>query len=249
MKNQPSFDFKDHDEEGLLTLDAISGADNLNRWMYDTIRPYSGGRILEVGSGIGNISQFFLNDGYEITLSDIRENYCDILRKKFQSDPHFKEVILLDLVAIDFDTKYQRLLNSFDTVFALNVVEHIEDDQLALRNAKKLLKTGGTLIILVPAYQALYNSFDRELFHFRRYTAAKLNRLFHAEKLLILRSFYFNASGIAGWFVSGKIQKNKILPKGQVSFYNSLVPLFKIIDRLLFNKIGLSVITIGKKQS
>jgi len=244
-----SFDFKELDAEGLETLDVISAAVKLNQWMYETIRPYCSGRILEIGSGIGNISAHFLNQGDDITLSDIRQNYCDILKERFGTYKNLKGVIHLDLVAEDFDVRYKDLLHSFNTVFALNVVEHIEDDQLAVKNAKKLLVENGNLIILVPAYQFLYNRFDKELFHFRRYTRQRLNMLFKEEKLSILRSFYFNAAGITGWFISGKIQKNKTIPKNQITLYNKLVPLFRLLDSLLFNRIGLSVISIGKKSA
>lgn len=244
---KPAFEFKEDDREGYDTLDVVAGADRLNRWMYETIKPYSSGRVLEIGSGIGNISAYYLSDGFEITLSDIRENYCSILREKFSTQKTLRSVVHLDLVAPDFSSRYKDLVGSFNTVFALNVVEHIEDDQLAIKNAKLLLAPGGNLIILVPAYQWLYNRFDKELFHFRRYSRSKLNSLFKKENLHILTSFHFNAAGIAGWYVSGKLQKNKTIPKGQMGLYNKLVPVFRLIDRVLFRRIGLSVITVAKK--
>ncbi len=247
MTSQPTFDFKEQDQEGLETLDVISSAGQLNRWMFETIRPYSSGRVLEIGSGIGNISAFYLHEGFDITLSDIRENYCSILRLKFSSEKSLREVLHLDLVAPDFDTRYQHILGSFNTVFALNVVEHIQDDALAIKNARKLLTSGGILIILVPAFSMLYNRLDHELFHYRRYMKRDLNMLFQKQNLSILKSFYFNAAGIAGWFVSGKIQRNKTLPKNQVRLYDWFVPIFKIIDKLLLNRVGLSVISIGMK--
>lgn len=247
MNVQPVFDFKELDQEGLEMLDILADANKLNKWMFETIRPYSSGRVLEIGSGIGNISQFYFDNGFDITLSDIRDNYCSILKNKFGRHKNFRDVINLDLVAPDFEQRYKELLGTFNTVFALNVVEHIENDQLAIANANKLLASGGNLIILVPAFQALYNRFDRELFHFRRYTRPTLNRFFQNEQLIMVKSFYFNAAGIAGWFVSGKIQNNKSLPKNQVVLYNKLVPLFRMIDAILLNRIGLSVISIGRK--
>lgn len=247
MASQPVFDFKEQDQEGLETLDVISAAGKLNRWMFETIRPYSSGRVLEIGSGIGNISAFFLHEGYDITLTDIRENYCSILRQKFSSEKSLREVLHLDLVAPDFESRYKHILNSFNTVFALNVVEHIQDDELAIKNAHKLLVPGGILIILVPAFSMLYNRLDHELFHYRRYVKRDLNLLFQKQNLTILKSFYFNAAGIAGWFVSGKIQRNKTLPQNQVRLYDWFVPFFRILDKLLLNRVGLSVITIGRK--
>ena len=55
------FQFKEIDKEGWETLLAISKADRFNRWMYDIIQPFIKGNILEIGSGIGNISQYFLH--------------------------------------------------------------------------------------------------------------------------------------------------------------------------------------------
>lgn len=242
----PKFSYKEIDSEGMDTLSVLADADNLNKWFYDTIKPYCSGKILEIGSGIGNVSQFFIKNQLDITLSDLRLNYLDALTERFPSF-NKEQLILLDLVDEDFDTKYAHLFDSFDTIFALNVIEHIEKDQLALNNCRKILKKGGRLIVLVPAYQALYNKFDKELEHYKRYTSTGLNKIFTANEFKILRSQYFNFAGIPGWYVSGTLLKNKILPKGQLKFYNSLVPLFRIIDKVIFNKMGLSVITVGQK--
>lgn len=238
------FQFKEIDKEGWETLEAIAAADRFNEWMYETIRPFCAGRILEIGSGIGNISKYFVSAGANITLSDIRPVYCELLRKHF---PSVQDIVMLDLVDPAFETAYAQHIGTYDTVFALNVVEHIENDPLAIRNCYKLLKPGGRLIVLVPAYAQLYNRFDRELEHFRRYTRKKLNALLADERFVIEHSQYFNFMGIPGWYISGKLQRNKTIPKSQMSFYNKLVPVFRLIDRVIFNRIGLSVISVGKK--
>lgn len=238
------FSFKEIDAEGLQTLDVIADAHNFNKWMYETIRPYCNGSILEIGSGTGNISQFFINDNADITVSDIRSNYCDVLRAKFLN---VKGVIQLDLTHSNFDLEYGKYLGQFNSLFALNVVEHIKDHEVAIANCYKLLKPGGRLIILVPAYQNLYNRFDAELEHYRRYNREQLTDLFKKNQLKIVHSQYFNFVGIFGWYVSGKIQNNKTIPKNQMSIYNKLVPIIKFIDTLLFNRMGLSVIAVGEK--
>ena len=240
------FHFKEIDKEGWETLDVISSADKFNNWMYTTIKPFCTGKILEIGSGIGNISQFFVASGADITLSDIRPNYCEVLKKKF---PSVKDIIQLDLTHPDFDNHYSSYLGKFDSLFALNVIEHIYDHEQALRNCHKLLKPGGRVVILVPAYQKLYNAFDKELEHFRRYTKSLLNKLFIDSKFRVLKSQYFNFMGIPGWYVSGKLQMNKTIPKGQMSLYNKLVPLFRLVDKILFSSVGLSVISVGVKDA
>ena len=244
MKHIP---FKELDPEGLETLQAIALADRFNEWMYQTIKPYCKGKILEIGSGIGNISAFFLKDGQQIMLSDIRPAYCDFLRQQFAGDAHCEGVLQLDLVHPHFEIEYANYLNGFDTVFALNVVEHIEDHALAVRNASQLLKAGGNLVILVPAGQWLYNRFDKELGHFRRYTRKTLKALM-SPHIQLLHTQYFNAAGMPGWFISGKILRKKTIPKGQMKLFNKLVPVFRLLDRLIANGIGLSVIAAGQKN-
>ena len=234
---------KEIDLEGLETLNVIEKANKFNKWMYETIKPYSQGRILEIGCGIGNISEFFIRDNFNIVLSDLRDNYIEIVKNKFSN-----EVFKIDLVDVDFDTKHKDLIGTFDTVFALNVVEHIKDDHKAIENCKKLLKNQGHLIILVPAYQALFNNFDVELEHYRRYTQKSLKQLIKANQLNIIKTFSFNVIGILGWFVSGSILKKKTIPEGQMGLFNTLVPVFKLADILTLKKIGLSVICISVKK-
>lgn len=239
------FQFKEVDAEGWETLDVIAQADKFNRWMYETIKPFCQGKVLEIGSGIGNISMYFVKDKFEITLTDIRANYCELLKKNF---PMVENILQLDLTHPQFDSEYKDHLGRYDTVFAMNVAEHIENDELALNNCHKLLKSQGKCIILVPAYQSLYNRFDNELEHYRRYTKKTLNELFEKCNFEIIHSQYFNFIGIVGWYISGKLLRNKTIPKNQMSLYNLLVPIFKIVDRCLFNSSGLSVISVGKSR-
>jgi SAM-dependent methyltransferase len=234
-------------EVGLTTLEHLSTADQLNQWMFETIRPYVKGKVLEIGSGIGNISECFVLQGMSITLSDLELHYCNLLCEKFSGEPKVQGVHQIDLGHPNFERAYSSLLGSFDTVFALNVVEHIQNDQVAVANAKKLLRNGGYLIVLVPAYKALYNELDEGLEHWRRYNRKTLKSLL-TKDFDIVKTQYFNLAGIAGWFLSGSILHHKTLPAGSLKLYNKLVPLFRMADEIVFHRIGLSVIAIGKKK-
>lgn len=247
MAEKTDFIYKEIDQEGLDTLSVINNATNFNRWMFESIKPYCKGNILEIGSGIGNISTFFLENKQYIFLTDIRDNYCSILKNKFKENSYLLGVENIDLVHPNFETKYAKFIGQFDTVFALNVIEHIKNDVLAISNANKLLKNGGNLIILVPAYQFLYNQYDKELFHFKRYVKNEVIEIFKKNNFEIINSFYFNAFGILGWFVSGKISKSKSIPSSQMNLFNKIVFVAKLIDKIFFNKIGLSTIIIGQK--
>lgn len=235
------------DKVGKATLDVIGEADQFNKWMFETILHFSKGKILEIGSGLGNISAFFLANDNDIMLTDLREEYCDSLHKKFEGRKNLLGVAQINLVHQDFRKVYKDHLEKYDTVFALNVIEHIEDDNLAISNCKKLLRNGGHLIILVPSYQKLYNKFDKELGHFRRYTEKDLLKLFLNNDFSIVHKQYFNFIGILGWYLSGNILKKESIPSNQMKIYDKLVPAWKMVDKGIMNKVGLSTIAVGKK--
>jgi len=239
--------FEADDIIGRDTLSVINKANHFNRWMYQTIKPFCKGKVLEIGSGLGNISSYFLQDNFPIFLSDIRQNYCEHLKQKFSGAPSLLGVEVLDLVNPSFEAKSTPFTKTFDTVFALNVIEHIKDDTKALSNCFKLLKPGGHLIVLVPSYNALYNGFDEGLGHYRRYNKHLLSELFRTNHFKIIHKQYFNFMGIFGWYVSGTLLKKETIPEGQMKLYNLLVPCFKLIDKLIFNGLGLSTIVVGKK--
>ena len=233
---------KEIDIEGEATLKAISRANRFNYWMYQQIEPYIKGDVLEIGSGIGNISAFIRTDG-AVTLSDVSARYRDLLLEHYPD----RQVIELDLVHPDFNSTYEHLLASFDVVFALNVVEHVEDDHRALLNMSALLKKGGVMVVLVPACQALYNRFDESLGHYRRYTLQTLQSAMTAQ-LQVVQSHYFNAMGIAPWFIFGRLLGQTVIGETNMVLYNAITPLAKWIDAVLLRKIGLSAIVACRKS-
>lgn len=244
---KPKFDYSEIDIEGLDTLKVISQTDKFNNWIYQSIKPSLKGNILEIGSGIGNITACLINDKLNITASDLRANYNIILKERLGQYSYLQGIRKIDIMHPDFDNEYKDLLDTFDTVFAINIIEHIENDHLAIKNCRKLLLNHGNLIILVPAYQALYNRFDKELKHFRRYSKAELKAFMLSENLKINHIRYFNFMGILGWWFSGSILKKKTIPAGQMKLFNFLVPVFKVIDKITGNRIGLSLIISATK--
>jgi 2-polyprenyl-3-methyl-5-hydroxy-6-metoxy-1,4-benzoquinol methylase len=236
------------DTIGKETLDLFAETHRFNQWMFSNLSPFCQDNILEIGSGIGNISKLLLENFSKVYLSDLREEYCEILRIKFSADAHLQQVYPLDLGEADLIHTQGELIGRFDSVIASNVVEHVEDEHLAIRNCFDMLKPKGRLVVLVPAYGFLYNGLDRELGHFRRYNRKGMTRLLQAERFSVLHTRYFNAAGILGWWFSGSVQKKTLLPKNQLDLYNKLIPLIRLFDKIVFNQMGLSLIAVGEKN-
>lgn len=232
---------------GTQTLELLQEQDQFNQWMFEQIAPYCQGKILEIGSGLGNISQFCLAAGHHLTLSDVESAYCDYLKTKYHHHPQVDEICSIKLGSPQDLDLYQAYIQRFDTVFALNVIEHIANDYQALDSIFAFLKPGGRAIILVPAYQALYNQFDENLLHFRRYNCHQIARVMKASGFNIEKRFYFNAMGIVGWYVSSKLMGNREIPQNQMKLFSLMMPINRLLDRCVRNKLGLSAIVIGRK--
>jgi 2-polyprenyl-3-methyl-5-hydroxy-6-metoxy-1,4-benzoquinol methylase len=236
------------DPVGKHTLELIARADRFNRWIYGRIRPYLEGSIMEIGSGIGNISVFLVRDGFSITLSDYDPAYCALLRNRFREASPVQEVLCIDLQDSDFYDTYASLREKYDTIYLVNVIEHLQEDAKAMEYCRYMLRDKGRLIILAPAYSALFSSLDRELGHFRRYNLRALESLYLGRGYKVLHKQYFNLAGVLGWLWFGKILHKKMIGRGEVSAFDRFLPLLKLADRLVGNRAGLSVILVGEKQ-
>lgn len=235
------------DNTGNEILEVIADANHFNKWMYQTIKPFLHGTILEIGSGIGNISSFLIEDNLNVSLSDTDDFYIETLKKKFSNSNNLNGVFAIDLSLHDFKSAYEIFKGQYDTIFLLNVLEHIQDDKKAVEHCKYLLKPNGKLIILTPAFSFLYSKLDKALGHYRRYNVKGLKNIFTLNQLEIQKGFYFNALGIFAWLYA-KLFRLKTIPSGEMKLFNKFVPISKFLDKFFLNKIGLSVIIVGTKK-
>jgi ubiquinone/menaquinone biosynthesis C-methylase UbiE len=97
--------------------------------------------------------------------------------------------------------------NSIDVLVMLNVLEHIEDDDQALRNAFRILTPGGHIIIEVPAVPFLFTNYDRALKHFRRYSSRALTSLMRHVGFDIVRNSHLGFIAFPAFALTKIFQK------------------------------------------
>ncbi len=97
--------------------------------------------------------------------------------------------------------------NAFDCVCAFDVVEHVEDHELAIKELFRVCKPGGKIFITVPAFMSLWSSHDEVNHHYRRYTKQELIDLFSKQGGTRIRSTYFNFLLFAPIFLVRLIQR------------------------------------------
>ena len=227
--------------QGLSTLEALTEAKNYNRWIASSFYPYIKAPLLEFGAGIGNISGL-LGSYTPLCLTDTDERMLDHLKHKF-SHSNDVSVDYLDITQPPPD----HLVESFQSVIGINVLEHIEDDEKTLIHLRSLLKPSGRLLLLVPSKKWAYTELDRQLGHFRRYEKKELGVKLVKASFRIEKLYFFNIIGLMGWIIQDLIQRSEGLRPSQISLFESLVPILKPIESKVSMPLGISLIAIAQK--
>jgi SAM-dependent methyltransferase len=224
------------------TLNQLAELDRYNHWIYEHISHALGRRVLEVGSGTGNITQFLCAGGCEVMATDVVQSYRNELERLFCDYPNVR-VGKFDLTARAPDAF---VADPFDSIVCLNVLEHIEDDLFALAQMRNSLAPGGNLALLVPAHRLLYGAFDRAVGHFRRYEKRELAGKLEKTGFAVREMKFFSLVATLPWLINGRLLKRDYIPTGQANLANRLVSLLKL-ERLIGPPCGLSLIAIAQK--
>ena len=230
------------DEYGSRILSSLENARRFNQWMGQTLRHLVGDRVLEIGAGIGTLTnQFIPRERY--VASDINPHYLRYLESYSYGKPYL-HVLRVDAGEPEH---FEGLESKFDTAIMLNVLEHVPDPGVALRNLWKALEPGGKAIILVPQHPSLFGSFDEVLQHRERYTRAKLEKELSEAGFSVEKVFDFNRFSVPGWWLNGKVLRRKNFSRFQLKALELAMPALRRIDRL-WPWGGLSIIGVGVKD-
>jgi SAM-dependent methyltransferase len=143
----------------------------------DYLKNKSNLRILDIGCGPGNFLSRFSKYGK-----------CFGLDFTYEALYYTK---LRGYSGVNADVCFSPFKDhSIDVVLMLDVIEHISDEDAALKEVRRVLKPEGRFILTAPAYNALWGSHDTMYGHLRRYRANKLvNKLKEAGFKVIKNSY------------------------------------------------------------
>jgi SAM-dependent methyltransferase len=228
------------DPVGNKTLEIMGEAKGYNNWLYGIIKKYINEPILEIGGGIGNFTRLLLKNG-KVTSIDIDRSYIKKIKKIKNRD--------LSAGVGNIETrKYFFGTQKFKTLICMNVLEHIEDDEKALRNMYKLTLQQGKLILLVPSGKFAYGSLDKNLGHFRRYGKVELTKKLVGAGFKVESIRFLNFLGVWGWWFNGKLLRRKVLPSRQMGLFNIVALPLLYLEKLINLPMGLSLLVIAGKE-
>jgi 2-polyprenyl-3-methyl-5-hydroxy-6-metoxy-1,4-benzoquinol methylase len=204
-----------------------------------------GRRVLEVGAGIGTMSRKLVAQADLVVGIEPNANCLARLQAAMQDEPRFR---LLSCHLEDCDVgelQGERL----DTVYCVNVLEHIEDDRAAMRAFRDAIVPGGHVLIYVPAVQAAYGPLDAELGHHRRYSKRTLAAVFDAAGLELRMLRYANPVGLVGWMYNARVTKNRHHSLDQVKLFERFVAPWALpLERMIPPPIGSSLAAVAVKR-
>jgi SAM-dependent methyltransferase len=218
-------------------------------WQFEQFAPYVGKRAVDVGCGLGSFVPNFLAHGVEAYRGVEPDADLRRLFKDRHKDPRAGLTSVTDATDPTLVDEMKAL--GADTAFSVNVLEHIERDDLALKHMIAGIKPGGHVCLLVPAHPFLYGSLDALDHHFRRYTKASLRELVArsgGEQVDWIDLYYFNAIASFGWFLKGRVLKETKQADENWAVMNMVLPVVARLEKLARPPFGLSLIAVLKRR-
>ncbi|GAB2553914.1 class I SAM-dependent methyltransferase [Spirosoma aerophilum] len=218
------------DYNGADNLAMMSHAINYNgglfKWVSRDIRP--GEAILDFGAGNGEYANRF-----PIGSVDAAEIDPELL-------PLIKQPVYTDITT---------LAKTYDLIYTINVLEHIEHHGEIVKELYKKLKPGGRIKVFVPARQEIFSNMDEHVGHYRRYDKKMVRQILEAAGLRVTDCRYYD---FVGYFISliyKWLGKDGRITKESVIFYDRIIfPVSRLFDTLTGGQvIGKNVIAEAVK--
>jgi SAM-dependent methyltransferase len=221
-------------------LEDLAEAVTYRRWLCDLARPHLGDDPLEVGSGLGLYAAQWRTTGVgRLTVSEADAGRLDALRERFAGD---------DAVGVRELSAPVVEAASYSCVVAFNVLEHIADDVEALTAFRGLLRPGGAVVLVVPAFPSAMSGFDRAIGHHRRYTKRSLRAAVEDSGLTVEVLRYVNSVGLLGWYVAVKLLRGR--PRAGfllTVFDRGVVPWLRRVEQRWEPPFGQSLLLVARR--
>jgi 2-polyprenyl-3-methyl-5-hydroxy-6-metoxy-1,4-benzoquinol methylase len=148
--------------------------------------------------------------------------------------------------------KPESVMKFYDGIYTSNVLEHIENDEEALKKIHAMLKPDCNLVIYVPAFMCLYSGLDSSIGHYRRYHKKEILEKLRKNKYTVIDSHYVDS---IGFFASLAIKffgykgRLSLGDKRSLLIYDKYIyPISSILDTLgLRYFFGKNILVVARK--
>jgi len=219
-------------------LEGLATAVNHRRWFIELALPYLGDNPIEIGSGLGDYAIEWAPFLARFTATEADPDRLIALKERLSGEPKI-------------EVRQMLLPNSeqgdYSAAVSYNVLEHIEDHVGALRSMRNLVRPGGAIVLIVPAFEFAMSPADIATGHVRRYTKKSMRAALTEAGLQVETLHYANALGLIGYFLATSVFR--LMPKEgpMVKVYDTLVlPVTKAAERVMRPPFGQSVFAVAR---
>jgi len=219
-------------------LEGLATAVNHRRWFVELALDHLGEDPIEIGSGLGDYALEWAPYFGKFTATEADPDRLLLLKERLSATPNVEVRQML----LPTDE-----VNTYSGAVSYNVLEHIKDDVEALRSMARLVRPGGAIVLIVPAFPFAMSRVDVATGHFRRYTRRSMATALHDAGLRIEKLCYVNALGLLGYYMATSVFKLAPKEGPMVKAYDRFVlPVTKGCERLVRTPFGQSVFTVAR---
>ncbi len=219
-------------------LEGLASAVNHRRWFVELAVPYLGDDPIEIGSGLGDYALEWADRMPRFTATEADPERLVRLKDRMREHP----TVAVREVLLPTEEK-----GSYSAAVSYNVLEHIDDHVGALRSMASLVRPGGAIILIVPAFMFAMSPIDIATGHVRRYTKKTMRAALSEAGLVIEKVHYANALGLIGYYIATSIFKLAPKEGAMVKLYDKLVlPVTKAAEKLVRPPFGQSVFAVAR---
>ena len=220
-------------------LVALSECRNHRRWFAEFARPYLGDHPIEIGSGLGDYAREWIPLVKRFAATDADEAMVVGLKRELADCPHVdvRQIWLPATAAAEHSC-----------LISYNVLEHIEEDVGALRSMAGLVRHGGYIVLVCPAFPFAMSPVDIATGHVRRYTKRTMRTALTAAGLEVVDLKYANSLGLICYYAFTSLLRRQPSTGGTMIFYDRVVvPVVHGAERLIRRPpFGQSVVAVAR---
>lgn len=225
-------------------LELFSAATNWKAYVANALGRFIGGRVLEVGAGIGsNIAYLYTGLVREWISVEPDPDLARRIEEKIAKGllPPGCHIITGTIESLDTAAR-------FDTILYIDVLEHIAADAQELARARHHLAAEGRLVVLAPAHRFLFSPFDAAIGHHRRYSPANLQAL-TPPRACLEKCFMLDCAGFFASLANAILLSAALPSKRQIAIWDKmLVPISRNFDGITGHKLGKTIVAVWRSM-
>ena len=222
------------DEDSVVTRQSLGRAPRFRRWILSWFGDRLGGSVLEVNAGPGHTTSHLL-DAERLIVTDEEPVHVESLRRRFGH---------LENIAVMSAQELHESDGTVDSALVFDGLQRSGEPKEFLSSVARHVRSGGNVLIQVPAGTGLFGPTDEAAGHVRRFDRGDIEDVVRAAGLELLQIGEVSKLGAIGWRLHHAMGAGRI-STSEARLFDLLVPVASALDSVLPGR-GLSLLVVAR---